>query len=50
MAIFSLILEIELKPCLRPLVLMSPFAMSKSQVGYLTSCWDVKSYGAVFGH
>jgi hypothetical protein len=37
LAIFSLILEIELKPCSRPLVLMPPFALSKSRVAYRTS-------------
>jgi hypothetical protein len=36
MAIFSSKLEIELRPCLGPLVLMSPFALSKLLVGYWT--------------
>jgi hypothetical protein len=50
MAIFSLILEIELNGCLGPFVLMSPFALSKSRVGYRDAFGDAKSYGAVFGH
>jgi hypothetical protein len=40
MAILSLTLEIELKPCLEPVVLMSPFALSKLRVAYRTGCWE----------
>ena len=50
MAIFSSKLEIELKPCLGPLVLMSPFALSKLLVGYWTGYGEFNCYGAVFGH
>ena len=44
------VLEIELKGCLGPFVLMSPFALSKSRVGYRDAFGEAKSYGAVFGH
>jgi hypothetical protein len=42
--------EIELNPCLGPLVLMSPFALSRLRVAYRTGYRDVNYYGAVFGH
>ena len=44
------VLKIELKGCLGPFVLMSPFALSKSRVGYRDAFGDVNYYGAVFGH
>jgi hypothetical protein len=50
LAIFSSKLEIELKPCLGPLVMMPPFALPRLQVAYRTLHWDVNYYGAVFGH
>ena len=50
MAIFSSKLEIELKGCLAPLVLMSPSALSRLRVAYRTGYGDVNYYGAVFGH
>jgi hypothetical protein len=33
------VLKIKPKPCLESFVLMSPFAMSKSRVGYRTRHW-----------
>jgi hypothetical protein len=50
LAIFSSKLEIELKPCLGPLVLRSPSALSRLQVGYPTGYGEANYYGAVFGH
>ena len=50
MAIFSSKLEIELKPCLEPLVLMSPSALSGLRVAYRAGYWEASCYGAVFGH
>ena len=50
MAIFSSKLESELKPCLGPLVLRSPSALSRLQVAYWTGSWEANYYGAVFGH
>ena len=44
------VLKIELNGCLGPFVLMSPFALSKSRVGYRDAFGDVNYYGAVFGH
>ena len=44
------VLKIELKGCLGPFVLMSPFALSKSRVAYRTSYGEVNGYGAVFEH
>jgi hypothetical protein len=50
LAIFSSKLEIELKACLGPLVMRSPFALSRLQVAYRTLHGDVNYYGAVLGH
>jgi hypothetical protein len=44
------VLKIELNPCLVPLVLMSPSALSRLRVAYQTGCGDANYYGAVFGH
>ena len=44
------VLEIELKGCLGPFVLMSSFALSKSRVAYRAPHWEANYYGAVFGH
>ena len=49
LAIFSSKLEIELNPCLGPLVLRSPSALSRLQVAYWTGSWEANYYGAVFG-
>jgi hypothetical protein len=40
MAIVSSKLEIELKACLGPLVLRSPFALSRLQVAYRAPHWE----------
>jgi hypothetical protein len=50
LAIFSSKLEIELKACLEPLVLRSPFALSRLQVAYRSGYGEANYYGAVFGH